>query len=72
MVDTLRHCGQTVKGFLDEIYQIYGYFQVKYAVATTGQNLSASQTNNDYLVCHDPVVVQRIFSRLRNYNGTVS
>jgi len=56
MVATLQRSGQTVRGLLDELYQTYGYFQ----------------TSNGYLVCHDPAVVQRIFSRLRNYNETAS
>jgi len=53
---SLYRSGQTVRGFLDELYQTYGYFQ----------------TSNGYFVCYDPVVVLRIFSRLRNYDGTGS
>lgn len=56
LVASLQRSGQTVRGFLDELYQAYGYFQ----------------TSNGYLVCYDPAVVQRVFSRLRNYNGTAS
>jgi len=41
---------------LDELYQTYGYFQ----------------TSNGYLVCCDPMVVQRIFARLRDYDGKAS
>lgn len=53
MVASLQQSGQTVQGFLDKLYQKYGYFQ----------------TSNGYLVCYDPAVVRRIFSRLRNYSG---
>jgi len=45
-----------VQGFLGELYRTYGYFQ----------------TSNGYIVCYDPAIVQRIFSRLRNYDGTAS
>ncbi|KAF9646856.1 hypothetical protein BDM02DRAFT_3188473 [Thelephora ganbajun] len=70
MVASLHRSGQTVRGFLGELYQTYGYFQVKYLVAAFPLNPNPSQTSNGYLVCHDPVVVERIFSRLRSYNGT--
>jgi len=54
MVASLHRSGQTVRGFLDELYQTYGHFQ----------------TSNSYFTCYDPAVVQRVFSRLRNYNGS--
>lgn len=34
MVASLQRSGQTVRGFLDELYQKYGYFQVKDIFAT--------------------------------------
>jgi hypothetical protein len=29
------------------------------------------QTNNSYFICNDPPTIDRIFSRLRDYNGSV-
>lgn len=36
MVASLHRSGQTVRGFLDELYQRYGYFQVKYILEMAG------------------------------------
>ena len=72
IANSLHQSGQTVQGFLGELYRTYGYFQVKHIVPTTSLNPEHPQTNNGYLVCNDPAVVQRIFSRLRNYDGMVS
>jgi hypothetical protein len=33
---------------------------------------SSPETNNSYFICDDPVVIDRIFARLRNYDGRVS
>ena len=34
MVASLQQSGQTARGFLDELYQTYGYFQVKETIIT--------------------------------------
>lgn len=31
-----------------------------------------SQTSNSYFVCNDPPTIDRIFARIRNYDGKVS
>jgi len=56
MVASLQQSGKTVRGFLEELYKTYGYFQ----------------TSNGYLVCYDPAVARHIFSRLRDYKETAS
>ena len=38
IVASLHRSGQTVRGFLDELYQIYGYFQVNHVDTTASQN----------------------------------
>ena len=38
MVASLHQSGQTVRGFLSELYQTYGYFQVNPIVATAASN----------------------------------
>jgi len=45
--------GKTASSFLQELYDRYGYFQ----------------TNNSYFTCDDSQVIDRIFTRLRNYDG---
>ncbi|KAJ8960674.1 hypothetical protein NQ314_006043 [Rhamnusium bicolor] len=44
---------QTIVEKLEEIYSIYG------------QHVS----NNSYYICHDPVLIKRIFTRIRNFDG---
>ena len=40
-------------------------------IRITSLNFSP-QTDNGYFICDDPVVIDRIFARLRNYDGQVS
>ncbi|KAH9980248.1 hypothetical protein BGW80DRAFT_1274310, partial [Lactifluus volemus] len=56
LVASLHREGKTASSYLQELYDQYGYFQ----------------TNNSYFICDDPVVIDRIFARLRNYEGRVS
>jgi len=49
----LRNSGSTICGYLDALYKRYGYFL----------------TSNSYFLCYDPPTIDRIFSRLRNYDG---
>jgi len=51
LVALLHREGKTASSFLQELYDRYGYFQ----------------TNNSYFICDDPLVINRIFARLRNY-----
>ncbi|CAL1703944.1 unnamed protein product [Somion occarium] len=53
LVTRLREEGKTASSNLQELYQRYGYFQ----------------TSNSYFVCNDPPTIDRIFTRLRNYDG---
>jgi phosphomannomutase len=53
LVALLHREGKTASSFLEELYERYGYFQ----------------TNNSYFVCDDPLVIDRIFTRVRNYDG---
>jgi len=53
LVASLRREGKTASSFLQELYDRYGYFQ----------------TSNSYFTCGDPQVIDRIFTRLRNYDG---
>lgn len=51
----------------------YGYFQVSLVLDISESHLQfAFQTNNSYFICGDPLVIDRIFARLRNYDGQVS
>jgi len=52
----LKSSGLTIGDYLNELYKRYGYFL----------------TNNSYFICHDPSTIDRIFSRLRNYDGSNS
>ncbi|KAI0284001.1 hypothetical protein BGY98DRAFT_949931 [Russula aff. rugulosa BPL654] len=52
LVVLLHREGKTASSFLQELYDRYGYFQ----------------TNNSYFICDDPLVIDRIFARLRNYD----
>lgn len=49
----------------------YGYFLVSWLVQSIKCCLTSNQTNNSYFVCHETPVIDRIFSRLRNYHGEV-
>jgi len=54
---TLLHAqGKTASSHLQELYQRYGYFQ----------------TSNSYFICNDPATIDKIFARIRNYDGTGS
>ncbi|KAL1730114.1 hypothetical protein EV714DRAFT_211628 [Schizophyllum commune] len=53
LVLSLYKQGKTVKGYLDELYEKYGYFE----------------TRNSYFICGDPKVITKIFSGLRNTNS---
>jgi len=53
LVASLHKEGKTASTYLQELYDRYGYFQ----------------TNNSYFICDDPVVIDQIFARLRNYDG---
>jgi phosphomannomutase len=46
--------GFTLKNYLDSLYEQYGQFQ----------------SNNAYVICHDPVVTASIFERLRSCGST--
>ncbi|ESK96831.1 phosphoglucomutase 1 [Moniliophthora roreri MCA 2997] len=48
----LRAQGQSVKSYLDDLYERYGYFM----------------TSNSYFICREPTTIDRIFKRIRNYN----
>lgn len=52
LVISLQTKGQTAYGYLQELYKTYGYFK----------------TSNSYFVCNDPITIDRIFHRLRNYS----
>ncbi|KAL4065441.1 hypothetical protein J3A83DRAFT_4135095 [Scleroderma citrinum] len=56
LVTKLRQRGLTVKGYLEELYQRYGYFETK----------------NGYFVCTDPVMVDHIFFGLRHFSEPTS
>ncbi|KAJ7184145.1 hypothetical protein C8R46DRAFT_1158562 [Mycena filopes] len=53
LVTALTSQGKSVQDYLLELYQRYGYFQ----------------TSNSYFVCKEPTTIEKIFKRLRNYNG---
>jgi len=53
LVAALHREGKAASGFLQELYDRYGYFE----------------TNNSYFVCDDPLIIDRIFARLRCYDG---
>jgi phosphomannomutase len=54
LVASLSQRGLTVSGYLNSLYERYGYFQ----------------TSNSYFVCNDPPTIDRIFARLRQYRGS--
>lgn len=53
MASYLHHHGLTLTEQLAEIYKEYGHHV----------------SNNSYYVCHEPEKIERIFERLRNFNG---
>jgi len=53
LVTALHTKGKTASSHLQELYQRYGVFQ----------------TSNSYFICNDPPTVDRIFARIRNYDG---
>lgn len=53
MGNYLNANGQTFIGKLNELYDKYGYHY----------------TNNSYYLCYDPVLVAKIFNRIRNFDG---
>ncbi|KAI0948404.1 hypothetical protein AcV7_009159 [Taiwanofungus camphoratus] len=50
----LHSQGKSASSHLQEFYERYGYFK----------------TNNSYFICSDPSTIDRIFTRIRNYDGT--
>ncbi|KIK63778.1 hypothetical protein GYMLUDRAFT_259462 [Collybiopsis luxurians FD-317 M1] len=53
LAENLHHQGKTVKSYLEDLYERYGYFK----------------TLNSYFVCNDTQIINAIFARLRNYRG---
>ncbi|TRM59430.1 hypothetical protein BD626DRAFT_408902 [Schizophyllum amplum] len=53
LVLSLYKQGKTVKSYLDELYEKYGYFE----------------TRNSYFICSDPRIINDIFADLRNMNA---
>lgn len=53
MTSYLSHHGLSLVQQLDEIYKVYGYHTCL----------------NSYFICHDPIRINKIFERLRNFNG---
>ncbi|KAI8998909.1 phosphoglucomutase first 3 domain-containing protein [Trametes punicea] len=53
LVVTLNQAGKTASSHLKELYERYGFFQ----------------TNNSYFICTEPATINKIFARLRNYDG---
>ncbi|KAK2170492.1 hypothetical protein NP493_1150g00010 [Ridgeia piscesae] len=50
----LDNQGMSLRQKLDDIYSTYGYHV----------------SNNSYYICNDPLLIEKIFNRLRNYEGT--
>ncbi|KAJ3553346.1 hypothetical protein NM688_g3665 [Phlebia brevispora] len=53
LVASLHREGKTASSHLQELYRRYGYFQ----------------TSNSYFICNDPPTIDKIFARIRNYDG---
>ncbi|KZV59647.1 hypothetical protein PENSPDRAFT_678913 [Peniophora sp. CONT] len=53
LVADLHKSGSDAYSYLQELYAKYGFFQ----------------TSNSYFVCSEPATIDRIFARLRNYDG---
>ncbi|PCH38295.1 phosphoglucomutase 1 [Wolfiporia cocos MD-104 SS10] len=53
MASALHTQGKTASSHLRDLYDRYGYFQ----------------TSNSYFICSDPPTIDRIFARIRNYDG---
>ncbi|CCM02916.1 uncharacterized protein FIBRA_05030 [Fibroporia radiculosa] len=56
MVTSLHAQGKTASSHLQELYTRYGYFQ----------------TSNSYFICNDPLTIDKIFAKIRNYDGTAT
>ncbi|KAI6126214.1 hypothetical protein EV401DRAFT_1854927 [Pisolithus croceorrhizus] len=56
LVAEVQGRGLTVRGYLDELYQRYGYFETK----------------NSYFACSDPVTIDRIFWGIRHFQESDS
>ncbi|KAI6167200.1 hypothetical protein EDD17DRAFT_1543402 [Pisolithus thermaeus] len=56
LVAEVQRRGLTVRGYLDELYQRYGYFETK----------------NSYFVCSDPVTIDHIFWGIRHFQESDS
>ncbi|EPT05929.1 hypothetical protein FOMPIDRAFT_1033960 [Fomitopsis schrenkii] len=54
LVASLHEQGKSASQHLQELYRRYGFFQ----------------TSNSYFICNDPPTIEKIFTRLRNYDGT--
>ncbi|KAK7466479.1 hypothetical protein VKT23_005200 [Stygiomarasmius scandens] len=54
LAEVLRNQGRTIKSYLDDLYKRYGYFK----------------TSNSYFICNDPATIDKIFARIRNFNGS--
>ncbi|ETW81836.1 hypothetical protein HETIRDRAFT_317679 [Heterobasidion irregulare TC 32-1] len=53
LVASLHRQGKTASEYLQELYDRYGYFV----------------TSNSYFICDDAHIIDRIFTRIRNYDG---
>jgi len=53
LVTELHAKGKSASSHLQDLYQRYGFFQ----------------TSNSYFICNEPPTVDRIFGRIRNYDG---
>ncbi|KAI6043124.1 hypothetical protein EDC04DRAFT_2654682 [Pisolithus marmoratus] len=56
LVAEVRRRGLSVRGYLEELYQRYGYFETK----------------NSYFICSDPVTIDRIFCGIRHFQESNS
>ncbi|KAF8226229.1 hypothetical protein L208DRAFT_1442614 [Tricholoma matsutake] len=56
IITSLHGQGKTATSYLQELYERYGFFQ----------------TSNSYFVCTDPLTVEEIFYRIRNFKSSTS
>ncbi|KAI0688766.1 hypothetical protein BC835DRAFT_1371457 [Cytidiella melzeri] len=56
LVTALHEQGKSASSHLQELYERYGFFQ----------------TSNSYFICNDPPTIDKIFARIRNYDGKAS
>ncbi|EMD38678.1 hypothetical protein CERSUDRAFT_113859 [Gelatoporia subvermispora B] len=56
LVAALQRQGKSASSYLQELYQRYGYFQ----------------TSNSYFICTEPEIISKIFTRIRDFDGTGS